>query len=298
MFGSFGRLAMLIALVTLCCAAPATAQPVSFTGNYTQNFDGMGTGTTPPAGFGLFTIAGDSNTWTNTSGSNSVPPTPGISNPVGGTAGGALSVQNIDSGTAAGNQNNGYNAATSASPNDRTLVTAPTGVAGSVIQLQLTNNTGSAIPSLRVGYDTRRMQVGAHSTRTPPAGIPDGSDEIPGFWLWYSLDNGASFTNVPAFTPVGQGPSSQPVVPNSLGVTTIPATPFALNAPWANGSNLILRWVDDNAVDPSPDPLNGIDNLSISVSPVPEPSSLLCLSAVAVLGGARVVRRRFFRAAA
>jgi len=295
MFGTFGRLVIVVALAVLC-AAPASAQPVSFTGNYTQNFDGMGTGTAPPAGFGIFSIAGDSSTWTNTSGSNSVPPSPGISAVSGGTAGGALTPQLIDSGNTAGTNVNGFNAATGANPNDRTLVTSPTGNAGSIIELQLSNGLSVPVPGLTISYDIRRMQVGAHSTRTPPAGIPDGSDEISGFWLFYSLDNGATFTNVPSLVPVGAGPSSQPIVPNTVGVTSINQARFLFSSPWNPGSNLILRWADDNAFDPSPDPLNGLDN--IVIAPVPEPSSLLCLSAVAMFAGAKVVRRRFRRAAA
>jgi hypothetical protein len=50
---------------------------------------------------------------------------------------------------------------------------------------------------------------------------------------------------------------------------------------------LFLRWVDDNAIDPSPDQFIGLDNLAIS--PIPEPSVLLLASLG--LGGGFVARR-------
>src|SRR5689334_10140862 len=253
MFGLCGRWVCAAAVLALCWSVPASAQPVSFTGSYTQNFDSMGTsGTTPPAGWTLLNITGASGDWTNTSGSNSVPPSPGIPGGAaiaGGTPGTGLTAQLIDaSNPAANNGSQGFNAATGANPNDRTLVTSPTGVAGSVLELQLVNNTGVGRTGLTISYDIRRMQAGADSARTPPPGIPEGSDEIPGFWLFYSLDNGATFTNVPALTPVGAGPSSQPIVPNTVGVTNVPATQFTFSGTWAPGANLVLRWVDDNAI--------------------------------------------------
>src|SRR5262245_64692140 len=103
MFGTFGRLVIVVALVVLC-SAPASAQPVTFTGNYTQNFDGMGgAGTTPPTGWQYWNVnpAGASNTtWDNTSGvgGNGVPVS-GVTATPGLTA--------MDTPTAT--NNNGYN---------------------------------------------------------------------------------------------------------------------------------------------------------------------------------------------
>jgi len=186
----------------------------------------------------------------------------------------------------------------SGSTSDRAIATAPTGVAGNVIQLSMVNNSGAARGGIRVGYDIKVLQAGTTSgSRTPPAGIPPGSDELSGYWLFYSLDNGANFTAVNPLIPVGQGPSTNPVIPNAVGVYPVPSTSIAFGSgvAWQPGQNLLLRWVDDNAFDPSPDPIIGLDNFT--VSPVPEPSSLLCVSAVGLLAGVRAVRKRFGRTA-
>jgi hypothetical protein len=243
-------------------------------------------GTAPPSGWQVYSIAGASNTWINSTGSNSTPATGAIPNgPAagGGTASAGLVV--ADNPTA--NQVNGYNAtgATGAAA-DRGIATAPTGIAGSAIELLLTNGTANPLSSLTVSYDIRRYQVGAdNATRTPGAGIPEGSDELPGYWLLYSLDNGTTYTAVNSLIPVGAGPSTNPIVPNTVGVTNVPATSFALSGPWNPGSNLLLRWVDDNAIDPSPDEIIGIDNVNV----IPEPTTVL-LTAIAFLAACAGIR--------
>lgn len=238
---------------------------------YTENFDSMGTaGTAPPSGWQVFQLAGSSSTYTNNTGSNSVPATGAIPN---GTAiaGGTASAGLVVNDNPTGNQVNGYNATgASGASSDRGIATAPTGIAGSAIQLQLSNGTGAAQNTVTLSYDIRRYQAGADAAgRSPPAGIPEGSDELPGYWLFYSLDNGANFTAVDSLIPVGAGPSSQPIVPNAVGITSVSNASFGLSGPWNPGSNLVLRWFDDNAIDPSPDEIIGIDNVRLSV---PEPS--------------------------
>ena len=53
------------------------------------------------------------------------------------------------------------------------------------------------------------------------------------------------------------------IVPNTVGVTNVPTTAFNLSSPWNVGSNLLLRWVDDNGDAPSPDQILGLNNVSI-----------------------------------
>ena len=193
----------------------------------------------------------------------------------GGTASAGLVVN--DNPTA--NQVNGYNATgASGAVTDRGIATAPTGIAGSAIQLLISNGTGGALNGLTISYDIRRYQIGADAAgRSPPHGIPEGSDELPGYWLFYSLDNGANFHRCRFVDSGWSGPSSQPIVPNTVGITSIANASFSLSGAWNAGSNLVLRWIDDNAIDPSPDEIIGIDNVQLGV---PEPSSLV-LSAVA-----------------
>jgi hypothetical protein len=272
---------LLVCAIGLCVTGPLFAQVLGPSLNYTENFDSMGAaGTAPPAGWQVFQIPGASSTWTNSTGSNSVPAIGAIPNGTA-VAGGTASVGLVANDNPTANQVNGYNATgASGATSDRGIATAPTGIAGSAIQFQISNGTGVAQNALTLSYDIRRYQVGADAAgRSPPAGIPEGSDELPGYWLFYSLDNGTNFTAVDSLIPVGAGPSSQPIVPNTVGITSIANTSFALSAPWNAGSNLILRWIDDNAIDPSPDEIIGIDNVRLAV---PEPSNLL-LSVVALL---------------
>ena len=149
-------------------------------------------GTAPPSGWQVYSITGGSSTWINSTGSNSTPAVGAIPNGVA-VAGGAASPGLVVADNPTANQVNGYNATgSSGAAADRGIATAPTGIAGSAIELLLTNGTGSPLSALTVSYDIRRYQAGAdNTTRTPGAGIPEGSEELPGYWLFYSLDNGA-----------------------------------------------------------------------------------------------------------
>lgn len=261
------RLIPVLAALSVLFGATA-AQAVNLTAaGYQQNFDAMGTtGTTPPAGWSVLTgNAGTSNaTWTTTipgNGTNSVAtlvPTAG-----------ALTATAAPSAT----NNNGFNAARSASATaDRVLATSPTTVSGAALQLLLTNATGASFNQLRVGFDTVRFTS------------VSAANELPGFWLFYSLD-GNTWANVAALNP------TIATVPNTVGVTSVASSLVSLSAPVAAGGSLWLRWVDDNARQTSPDQIIGLNNVTITA--VPEPTSLAMLLAGL---GAVVLRRRARRA--
>jgi hypothetical protein len=130
------------------------------------------------------------------------------------------------------------------------IATSPTSISGSAIQLQLTNDSGGAINRLRIGYDIQRFTS------------PSAPNELPGFWLFYSLDGGATWTNAAALNPTLGGPAGV-VVPNTIGVTNVLPALVTLGATWNPGATLLFRWVDDNAVATSPDQILGLDNVSI-----------------------------------
>ena len=69
-------------------------------------------------------------------------------------------------------------------------------------------------------------------------------------------------------------------------------TAFTLPSARAVGSNLDVRWVDDNAVQTSPDQITGLNNVGVNV--VPEPSTgtalLLGLGVLAAAGSRRTAR--------
>lgn len=249
------------ALAAAALTAAANAS-VSYTGTYAENFDSMGTGTAAPMGWKHFvTSFGSNTTWSSSipaSGANSV------ASMAVGTAGTVLSAVTNPS----ANANNGYNAAVFGDVSNRALATAPTTVAGAMIQLDLDNSTGADIAAgsqLTVSFDTIR-----YTSVT-------SQNQLPGFWLFVSLD-GVTWQNI------GANPTAVEV-PNTVGVTSSSFT-FSLAGAWTSGSTLYFRWVDDNAQQTSPDQIIGLDNVSI----VPGPGSLALLGAAALSSAFR--RRR------
>ena len=64
------------------------------------------------------------------------------------------------------------------------------------------------------------------------------------------------------------------IVANTVGVTTVGATPLTFNGTVATGANLRFRWIDDNAQTHSDQSL-GLDNVSLSFGPVVPPTVTL-----------------------
>jgi hypothetical protein len=173
--------------------------------------------------------------------------------------------------TPAATNNNGFNAALStAAISDRVLATSPTTVSGAALQLRLNNATGGALGGLSISFDTVRY----NATST--------ANELPGYWLFYSLD-GNTWTNAASLNPTGA------TVPNTIGVTSNAGSVFFSTAV-ASGADFFLRWVDDNAAQTSPDQIIGLNNVSLngiptSVATIPLPGALpLLLAGLAGLG--------------
>ncbi|HEX2749307.1 MAG TPA: Ig-like domain-containing protein [Verrucomicrobiales bacterium] len=239
------RLLRTLAFLLPSLAIPVTAQ-VSFTGSgYTQNFNSMGTGgTAAPAGWSfLGSLGGSNSTWTDSTAGGI------LATGTGAMSGGTANATLIAATTFTASSNTqGFNFALPASTSDRALGTSPTSGSGVVLQLSLTNNTGGALNGVQVGYLIRRF--------TAP-----GANELPGYWLFYSVANG-TWINASALNPTAAGPAGV-IVPNSTGVTTVPLTTVNFSTAWASGANLRLRWVDDNAVATSPDQIYGLDDVTI-----------------------------------
>jgi hypothetical protein len=84
--------------------------------------------------------------------------------------------------------------------------------------------------------------------------------------------------------PVGTVNNSGVNGPVDYNVTTISEALVALNTGWGTGQTLKFRWVDDNAVNISPDQVIGLNNVSINPVPIPGAIYLLgsCLAALGV----------------
>ena len=271
-------------------AVVGAAHAAGIAGGYTQNFDSLGTsGTALPTDWTAWSITAGANghsEWTTSINATEVG---------GGTAQTTLSAL-LDSAITTSTKSAGaFNLAHAATSTDRTLATSPTGNDGVALQLTLTNNTGDAINALQISYDIDKFYDGTLQSSTT-SGLPLG-EELPGYQLFFSI-NGGGWTNVSALNPVNTANGSNPVVavgiPAASGktgsvdyaVTSITNSVFNLGTSWAAGQTLSLRWVDDNAVNVSPDQVIGLNNVSILAAPVPEPESLaLMLSGLLIVGG-------------
>lgn len=260
----------IIPAVSALIACAGTASAVNFSGSYSENFDGLGTtGTTPPTGFSLFVGEGGSNsTWTNTTGITANGTTLSVASMV------ATSGNLTASAAPTATNNNGYNAANPNNANDRILATSPTSIDGGAINLSLTNTTGAALSTLSLGYDVQRFTSVATA------------NELPGYQVFVNIDGGA-WSQIPVFTPTLDGANGTVAVPNTVGVTSVPLTAFNLPSAWNANSTLNIRWVDDNAVQTSPDQIIGLNNVTI----VPEPSAWM-VSALGILSLVACQQRR------
>ncbi len=224
-------------------------------GGYSENFDSMGAGTAGtvvPAGWGVLTLPGSNSTFTASIPAASV---------AGGTAGGAVGVSTAAS---PGNNNNGYNYAFASAINNRMLATAPTTIAACVVQLTLRNDTGAAVSGLNVAYDCRVITALQNN-------------ELPGYRVFVSVNGAAGpFTSVGTLDAV-------PTTGDAVGATITRSASIVLPAPVAPGANVTLRFVDDNAIQSSPDQVVAVDNVTISAAVLT--SGACCLTA----GGCAIV---------
>jgi hypothetical protein len=234
---TFNTLAFLFLFLSIAYSPQAQ---VSFSGNYQQNFDGMGTSSTIPTGWShIGRLGGDNDSWFS-----AIPASGSPSAASNGTTNNSLIVAtNSFSGSS---NTRAYNYSGSTTSN-RALGTSPTSGAGNTLQLRLTNATGSSVQSLNIAYDVRRFATAS------------ASEEIPGYWIFVSTNNGSSWTELTTLRPTSS------TLPNSNGTSNFNQ---AVNLPSAvaNGSEIRLRWVDDNSNNSSPDQRIGIDNVVISTT--------------------------------
>ncbi len=224
-------------------AVSVTFKPAgNFFGSYSENFDSLGTdGTVLP---GTWTIQNGASgtgdrTWMNSISDVEVARMTKSASPLTPVA-----VPSSPSDSA-------FNtAAGAASPSNRAVATSPASNAGTALQLLLKNETGLPVNAISLGYDSIYF-----SSLVPGA-------ELPGYWVFYSLDDGATWTNATEFNPAVGAAST-------TGVVTTAPTSLTLSKTWDAGSRLLLRWVDDNASGDLAEPILGLDNVTVTATPVP-----------------------------
>jgi hypothetical protein len=240
---------IILAAACLGCmfaAAPVHADTDSFIGSYTANFDGLGVaGTTMPLGFRTMTIAGGNTTY---SAANPIS-TAGIAS---ATASGTQTLTVWNPGSAVASSSSSlFNVGSVGNVNDRALGSDVTSVAAMVIELSLTNSTGSNLLGVVFNYDLKVLTNGSAGTE---------ASELPGYAFFFSTTGGttaAEWTRVDALSLAN---STQGTTMNSGDVTV--SFPIFLT----NNGRMFFRWADDNNQVSSPDQMIAIDNISITPS--------------------------------
>jgi hypothetical protein len=300
------RLIASLSLAAALFAGPSAFAQATFTaGSYTQNFSSMGTGTVTPTGWSAVSESGSHNTFSpNVSGESNASVAPLNPNFTAGT----LSTSPIEAltptqGSSTGKGVDGVNwvnsdANISAGEGTHSFGSDPSGNAATILELSMTNNTGSAINAVNIAYDIDRFTTVVDNNGVSSSAPNYGVEEFPGYQLFYNLtpSNTATWVNVSSLNPtVNMGTTGGVQVPNTVGITTVPTTMVNLNSAWTAGSTISFAWLDDNGYSPSPDQEIGLNNVVISVAAVPEPSSGF-LGLVAVGAAFTLLRLRRRRA--
>ena len=155
------------------------------------------------------------------------------------------------------------------------------GAVAGYLAVSFTNNTGSALNGFTLGFDGEQWRNGGNATAQSMV-------------MQYGF--GASFASVGTWTaPGGSFDWTSPVatataaavVGNTAGL--VAGLGGAVTTTWASNDTLWVRWIDRN--DAGNDHGLAIDNVTLSVSAVPEPGSYaLMLAGLAAIGF--VARRR------
>ena len=244
--------------------ATAQAQPMTFTGSYSQNFDAMGTtGTTLPPGFLSMVIAGNTGTFTAAKPVTAA----SIASATADTQ--TLLVWNAGSKSiSTGTQS--LNIGCWDSLSDRALGTDPASTGAQVIQLSMTNNTGGTLYGVTFSYDCKCLTNG-----TPQGSYTNTTEEseLPGYCFFYSTTDTNTATS---WTEIGVAGNAALVngvpvqnglcLPNFTQGTTMSSGPVTIifATPLTNNGVMYFRWADDNNTADNPDQMLAIDNISIT----------------------------------
>ncbi len=256
----------LLATAALLVLLPAHADISvgSPTFSYSENFDSLSTATTASPWVNDSTLAG----WSLFNSGGAAVPT---------VLGGSGST-NTGSFYSFGASGSSERALGSTASGGSYFGSPPSGALAGWIALALNNASGGTLDAFSVAYDGEQWRNG-------------GNTNAQSLVLEYGF--GGSFGAVTGWTAISTfvapvvGASAAAVDGNGAGlVTGLGAT---VATPWAAGDTLWLRWADLNDI--GNDHGLGIDNVSVSVSVVPEPQAwALMLAGLASLGF--IARRR------
>ncbi|PZP35755.1 MAG: PEP-CTERM sorting domain-containing protein [Roseateles depolymerans] len=176
----------------------------------------------------------------------------------------------------------------SASSSDRALgsvvsntFSGAVGTGSNLFALALTNNSGGALSSFSLSYDGEQWRNNGNTTAQTLVVQYGFGDTYAAVTTWAPTASGFTFT-----TP--QTGSSQLALDGNLAANRVAGLGGTVATDWSQGATLWLRWVDVN--DSGNDHFLAIDNVSLSVSAVPEPGTYAML--LAGLGAMGFIARR------
>lgn len=249
-------------LVLLPAHADISVTSPAFT--YSENFDSLSTSTTASPWVNDGTLAG----WSLINGAGAAVPTI-----VGGSG-----TTNTGSFYSFGASGSGERALGSTASGGSYFGSPASGALAGWIALSLNNASGGALDGFSVGYDGEQWRNGGN---TSPQSL------VLEYGFGSSFGTVSGWTAISTFTSPVVGSSAAAVDGNTAGLVS--ALGATVEAPWAAGDTLWLRWSDLNDV--GNDHGLAIDNLSFGVSVVPEPQAwALLLTGLAALGF--IARRR------
>ncbi|HXT13934.1 MAG TPA: Ig-like domain-containing protein [Candidatus Angelobacter sp.] len=245
-------------------AISAQAVPISFTGSYSQNFDGVGpAGTSLPAGFASMDIPGSTGTYTAAKPVNAA----GMAAATNNTQ--TLTIWNAGSAVVSSGTHL-YNVGCWDGASDRALGSDAASTGAQVIELSLVNNTGSTLYGITVSYDCKCLTNGVIQSGGT---INTEETELPGYCFFYSTTGTNSAAD---WTEVGVAGNAALVngvpaqnglcLPNFTQGTTMSsgAVNITFATPLTNNGVMFLRWADDNNIGDNPEQMLAIDNVSVS----------------------------------
>jgi hypothetical protein len=270
-----------LALISAFSALGLSVQAqISFTGNYSQNFDGMGiaandTFVATPAGWTVGTAGNNAFQNLALSTLTSVASSDGVYTPNSG-----------GSATPAGGNQGRYNIGGGATPSDRALGSRATSEGGAgrgqFIDVAFTNNTGATLTEFTLSYTGENW-------------VTDGTPDNGVYALYFSTTGLANSwalmgSNFNYTAPVGPGyynlvDGNLTANRQSISATFNQSGSLSI----ANGANFYVRFFDGNEA--NNDKLIAVDDFSIT-SPIPEPSTSAALAGALFLGFAALRRRR------
>lgn len=159
------------------------------------------------------------------------------------------------------------------------------GAVAGYIAVAFTNNSGGALAGFTVGFDGEQWRDGGAATPSAQTMVLEYGfgASFAAVTTWTAPGASFNFTS-PVFTNTSSGAA---VNGNTAGL--VAGLGGSVSTEWAAGDTLWVRWVEVN--NPGNDHGLAIDNLSFSVTAVPEPGTVaLWLAGLAAIGF--VARRR------